>query len=77
MYEYKTVPGPMTLVVKSKKQSDSETVGRYANLINTETEGGWEFYSLEQISVHEPKGCMSFSAPRTTTYNMLVFRRAK
>ena len=77
MYEYKTVPGPMTLVVKSKKQSDSETVGRYANLINTETEGGWEFYSLEQIPVHEPKGCMSFSAPRTTTYNMLVFRRAK
>jgi len=76
MYEYKTVPGPMTLVVK-RKQTDLETVGSYAKLINAEAVGGWEFYSLEQISVHEPKGCLSFGGPRTTTYNMLVFRRAK
>ena len=74
-YEYKCVPGPSNLVVKSSAES-SKAIASYANIINAEATDGWEFYSLETMSVSEAPGCFSKPEP-PTLFNMLVFRREK
>lgn len=76
-YEYKCVPGPAQLIVKSQADSAS-AVRSYADLINEECRDGWEFYSLETMSVAQAAGC--FGATDKTPpliFNMLVFRREK
>jgi len=74
MYTYKTVPAPKILGVKNEKDTDSAIRG-FSGIINAESAEGWEFYSMETITTQVPQGCLSMSAPKTTTYNMLVFRK--
>lgn len=76
MFEYKTIPSPPSLIVRGKKYDDA-AIRAYSDLINREATDGWEFYGMEPISVIEPKGCLSLSQPRSTTYYMLVFRRVR
>ena len=76
-YEYKCVPGPSQLVVKSQADAAS-AVRSYADLINAEAIDGWEFYSLETMSVAQAPGCFG-GGDKTppVIFNMLVFRREK
>jgi len=76
-YEYKCVPGPNELVVKTFEES-ATAVRSYAKLINKEASEGWEFYSLETMSVTQAPGCFGMG-PKTPpiVLNMLVFRREK
>lgn len=75
MFEYKTVPCPKALQVKSQKEDDA-AVRSFARIMNSEAVDGWEFYSMETISVAQVSGCMSFGkSSRDTPYNMMVFRR--
>ena len=73
-YEYKCVPGPSQLVVKSPEES-ATAVRSYAKLINSEATEGWEFYSLETMSVAQAPGCLGTSKVPPVVFNMLVFRR--
>lgn len=79
-YEYKTVPGPKALVAKNEKEYDNAVRG-YAKLINNEAYDGWEFYSMETVTVQEASGCLKFlgifngKTANSMSYNMLVFRR--
>lgn len=73
-YEYKCVPGPTQLVVKSIEES-ATAVRSYANLINNEATDSWEFYSLETMSVAQAPGCFGNSKTPPVVFNMLVFRR--
>ena len=74
-YEYKCVPGPSQLVVKSPEES-ATAVRSYAKLINKEASEGWEFYSLETMSVAQAPGCFGIeSKTPPIVFNMLVFRR--
>lgn len=77
-YEYKCVAAPTDLIIK--KQTDIEkSVQGFGNLINSNLAGGWEFYSMEQITCTKPVGCLAalFGKKEETTYvNMLVFKRA-
>ena len=75
-YEYKYVPGPAQLVVKSASES-SKAVASYAEIINAEAINGWEFYSLESMSVAQAPGCFSSGKEPPVLFNMLVFRREK
>lgn len=75
-YEYKCVPGPAQLVVKSASES-SKAVASYAEIINAEAIDGWEFYSLESMSVAQAPGCFSSGKEPPVLFNMLVFRREK
>ena len=75
-YEYKCVPGPAQLVVKSASES-SKAVASYAEIINAEAVNGWEFYSLESMSVAQAPGCFSSGKEPPVLFNMLVFRREK
>ena len=77
MYEYKCVPAPMRLIVKNEKDMDN-AVRNFSELINQNTAGGWEFYSMEEIICEVTGGCLaSFFMLRheTVRHNMLVFRR--
>ena len=73
-YEYKCVPGPSQLVVKSPEES-ATAVRSYAKLINSEATEGWEFYSQETMSVAQAPGCFGNDKTPPVVFNMLVFRR--
>lgn len=76
MYQYKCVAAPMELVIKKQSDMDKAVAG-FADIINREANGGWEFYSMEQIATTIPAGCLSsmFGKKSETTYsNMLIFR---
>ena len=75
-YEYKCVPGPRELVVKSAAES-AKAVTSYADLINAEATGGWEFFSLETMTVSQAPGCLSTKQEPPVLFNMLVFRRER
>lgn len=73
-YEYKCVPGSSQLVVKSEKDS-GKAVSSYANIINGAATDGWEFYSLESISVAQASGCLQIKKVPPVIFYMLIFRR--
>jgi hypothetical protein len=77
MSEYKCVPGPKTLVVEKAEDMDS-AVQQFSMLINEHCQDGWDFFSLEEISVENRPGCFAglFGAKaETRSYNMLVFKK--
>jgi hypothetical protein len=77
MYQYKCVPAPTDLIIK-KPADIGKSVEGFGNLINANTSGGWEFYSMEQIACTKPAGCLAglFGKKEETTYvNMLIFRK--
>lgn len=74
-YQYKTVPAPMVLSIK-KKQDGALAIEKFSEIMNSEAENGWEFYSMETITTEEAPGCFpSQNNEKRTHYNMLVFRR--
>lgn len=67
--QYKAVAGPTSISVdKGNTQSAFDT---FADIINREAAGGWEYHSMETITVTEKPGCMK--APTPTSYYMLIF----
>ena len=77
MVQYKTVAGPVGLTI-SKKDSYSEAVRQYADIINAEAIDGWKLDCIQEIPVSKNNGCIAGLAgnPTTTiTFNMLVFVR--
>lgn len=75
MNHYKCVPGPKNLIVNKIEDMDNAVV-QFADLINQNCRDGWDFHSLEEISVTRQPGCLAglFGAKELVmTYNMLVF----
>ena len=71
MKEYKTVAGPKSIQVeRGNTQAAFDT---FAEIINTQARGGWEYHSMETITVTEKPGC--FQQPVQTYYYMLIFQR--
>lgn len=69
MKQYKAVAGPKNINVgKGETQSAFNT---FAEIINREAVGGWEYHSMETITVTEKPGCLKQPAP--TNYYMLIF----
>ena len=75
-YEYKTIPAPMSLNIKNEKLAEA-AIRNFGELINKETAGGWEFYSMESITTSEAQGCLGMGGRKETVYKMLIFRREK
>jgi hypothetical protein len=73
-YEYKTVSAPMVLNIKTQKDAD-QAITNFGLLINREAVDGWEFHSMESITTEEAAGCFSNGKGKTTTCNMLIFKR--
>ena len=74
MYTYKTVPAPMNLAIRQETEM-AGAVASFGQIINQECRDGWEFYSMETITVTTNPGCFSFQKPTSNAYNMLVFRK--
>ena len=69
MKQYKAVAGPKIINVnKGETQSAFDT---FADIINREAAGGWEYHSMETITVNEKPGCMQ--QPVALNYYMLIF----
>ena len=49
-YEYKTVPAPMVLSIKTEKEAE-QAIYNFGNMINREAGDGWEFHSMETITI--------------------------
>ncbi|MCD7857417.1 MAG: hypothetical protein LUG55_06395 [Clostridiales bacterium] len=82
MKQYKTVAGPIGLVIK-KDDSYADAVRQYAAIIDREAVGGWELEMIQEIPVTKNKGCLAAllsivgigSATESVTFNMLVFSK--
>ena len=75
MAQYKTVAGPVGLTI-AKKDSYSDAVRQYADIINRETAGGWKLDCIQEVPVTKNNGCIASlagNATTTITFNMLVF----
>lgn len=71
MKQYKAVAGPKNVSVgKGDSQSAFDL---FADIINKEAQMGWEYHSMETISVTEKPGCMQQAVPMN--YYMLIFSR--
>lgn len=71
MKQYKAVAGPKNINVD--KGGTQDAFNLFAEIINNEALAGWEYHSMETISVTEKPGCLR--APITTNYYMLIFVR--
>ncbi len=69
MKQYKAVAGPMNISVE--KGNTQAAFNLFANIINNEAQGGWEYHSMETITVTEKPGC--FQQPVPVSHYMLIF----
>lgn len=71
MKQYKAVAGPKNISVA--KGDTQAAFDMFADLINKEATAGWEYHSMETITVTEKPGC--FQNPIPVNYYMLIFVR--
>ena len=71
MKQYKAVAGPKNISVS--KGDSQAAFNTFADIINSNATGGWEYHSMETITVTENPGC--FQQPVSTNYYMLIFSR--
>lgn len=69
MKQYKAVAGPKSINVG--KGDTQAAFNLFANIINNEAANGWEYHSMETITVTEKPGCLQQPVP--TNYYMLIF----
>ena len=69
MKKYKAVSGPKNVsVVKGDIQSGFNL---FADIINREATDGWEYHSMENLTITDNPGCLQKSIP--TNHYMLIF----
>lgn len=71
MKQYKAVAGPRHFNVA--KGNTQAAFSAFADILNQEAAGGWEYHSTEVITVTEKPGC--FQQPVPVNYYMLIFVR--
>ncbi len=69
MKTYKAVAGPMSFSVE--QGNTQAAFDSFAQIINREASGGWEYHSMETINVTEKPGCMQQAT--SANYYMLIF----
>jgi exosome complex RNA-binding protein Csl4 len=77
--QYKCVPAPKEIEV-GRDGDYNRAVRSFADLINRETYGGWEFHSMENIVVYQKPGCLASLLGQKASYvnfNMLVFSKTE
>ncbi len=80
MYEYKCVPGPTIVSGSVGKNKHIDAVLKYQNLINEESQDGWEFNQIDTIESHLNPGCFGgllFQSAEKVVLKLLIFKRLK
>jgi hypothetical protein len=83
MVQYKCVSAPQHLIIEADGNFD-DAVASFGDLINAQTKDGWEFHSLEVITVTKKNGCLAAllavigigQARTTVNTNMLIFKKS-
>lgn len=71
MKQYKAVAGPKNINVN---RGDTQAAfNLFADIINKEVSGGWEYHSMETITVTEKAGFLASPVP--SSFYMLIFVR--
>lgn len=68
MKQYKCVPGPKE--IRAERNGSEAAVASFASIINNEAANGWEYHSIETITVVESPGCLRQPSP--VNYYMLI-----
>ena len=71
MKQYRTVAGPK--IISVDKGNTQSAFDMFAQIINREAANGWDYHSMENITVTEKAGCIG--QPTVTNYYMLIFER--
>ena len=71
MKQYKAIPGPLSVNVS--KGNTQSAFNLFADIINNEAAQGWEYHSMETITVTEKPGCGQ--QPTPCSYYMLIFAK--
>ena len=71
MKQYKAVAGPKNVSVD--RGNTQSAFNLFAEIINNEARMGWEYHSMETITVTEKPGCMQQPVPMS--YYMLIFAK--
>ena len=61
MKQYKAVAGPKNINVA--KGDTQAAFNMFADIINGEVAGGWQYHSMETITVTEKPGCFQQPTP--------------
>lgn len=69
MKKYKIVEGPKNIIVE--KGNSEEALKLFEDIINKEVSQGWEYHSMETITITEKPGC--FQQPMSRYSYMLIF----
>ena len=69
MRKYKIVEGPKNIVVD--KKNSAAALKLFEEIINKEVSQGWEYHSMETITITERPGC--FQQPVVRYSYMLIF----
>lgn len=69
MRKYKIVGGPQNIVVGKGNSEDAYRL--FEEIINKEVSQGWEYHSMETITITEKPGC--FQHPIVRYSYMLIF----
>lgn len=69
MKQYKAVAGPKNVNVD--KGNTQSAFDMFAEIINREAKNGWEYHSMETITVTEKPGCFRQAVP--ANFYMLIF----
>lgn len=70
---YKAVPGPK--IISIEKGNISSATDSFAEIINAEATNGWQYHSMETITVQEKTGCSLQPQIVNTNIYMLIFCR--
>ena len=71
MKQYKIVDGPKNVIVK--KGNMVEAYKLFEDIINSQAAQGWEYHSMETITITEKPGCLQKPIP-INSY-MLIFEK--
>ncbi len=69
MKKFKIVEGPKNIIVGRK--NSEEALKLFEDIINKEVSQGWEYHSMETITITEKPGC--FQKPEIRYSYMLIF----
>lgn len=71
MKKYKAVSGPKNINVN--KGVTQSAFNLFADIINREAAAGWNYHSMENLTITEKPGCLQQAIP--TNHYMLIFER--
>ena len=69
MKKYKIVEGPKNIIVDPR--NSEEALKLFEDIINQQVSQGWEYHSMETITITERPGC--FQQPISRVSYMLIF----